>query len=235
MEAGKKKQTTTMAVALTGVVHVPLVSSVLLSLGEFGMEQEIACEAVKISISDRLGGFEDMTVHPASSASRGGRPGGPKPSFEASINFDALSACLTKLVNEHDRMASACSQIAEALGRVDLTKWADPAYSAKVLADLSTIAHEATSTQDSLVGPPTEDRPMRDEQEEWVETNDDGDDDDDDNDCDNGRSAKEMGYQRLLDEREEADEASAQTKKCYLDTGDDEGAQDAENDGGPNE
>ena len=138
----KSTSTTALTVAITGTVQIPLLTNVLRSLDEFGMQQEIACEAVKLSVAEKLGGFEEMTVRPAAATNAPG----PKASYTCTIQFDALSACVKSVLAEHDRMTTSCRAIGETIAAVDMSQWAtDPDYSGSILKKLAEIAALASS------------------------------------------------------------------------------------------
>lgn len=195
-------------VTVRGSAVVPMASDLLKTLEDPVIEREIGSEAVRISLAQRLGGFDEMRV------SSQGAP----PQYVADVDFDGLCRCILNLQQEYDRVITA-AQTAKSVSSAlvaslkkqhhlhQATDDSGPTEEAAIdLAEqlealLDVVTHEpaAVAVGSSADAMPDLERPAHHD----AQFNGDSSDDDDERRSDDN---DQRGYQRLLDDDDNDEE-----------------------------
>lgn len=190
----------TFTVAVTGTITVPVDTTMLDAIGDKALADEIANEAVRISVSEKLCQFDGFTLttldaapsmHGSAVVTKSRKSSARPPTHIATVDFDAFAESMGAIHATADRVEDVVKTTNEAI-EVCLQKV--PSSSIEELRAMMTSLLQ--TTKQALEGLRGEElvASAAESSEEQNRSNTASEEDDYE------REREEMGYQRLVDE-----------------------------------
>jgi hypothetical protein len=192
-----------VAVAIASHLRVPLVMPMLDAIDDGALRKEIAEEAVRLSITEHLGGFDGVAVEESSATVHCATTGRPvQCRFKAAVCFNDLSRCIGALQSEYQRVLHLARDMQEVVTQLQIDGSCSETAIQALKEGLASIVTPTINSNGGQAGTDVmpelveEDANHKGEGRRLLDASDESDD----SDVDGDTSPEAAGYVRMCDD-----------------------------------